>query len=82
MKDSGFSVFYDDSGSVGRRYRRMDEIGVPVCITIDHKTLEDRTVTLRDRDSMKQVRIKINELPDALKRFVKGQHLESLGTPV
>lgn len=82
LKDSGFSVFYDDSGSVGRRYRRMDEIGVPACITVDHKTLEDHTVTIRDRDSMKQVRVKIGELPEKLKRFLKGEHIESLGTAV
>jgi glycyl-tRNA synthetase len=79
LKDSGFAVFYDDSGSVGRRYRRMDEIGVPVCITVDHKTLEDRTVTLRDRDSMRQSRVKISELAEKLKRFMKGEHVESLG---
>jgi glycyl-tRNA synthetase len=52
-----FKVFYDDSGSVGRRYRRQDEIGTPYCITIDSDTLEDQTVTIRDRDSMEQVRI-------------------------
>ncbi|MBI1802892.1 MAG: glycine--tRNA ligase [Ignavibacteriae bacterium] len=50
-------VFYDDSGAVGRRYRRQDEIGTPFCITIDSQTLQDQTVTIRDRDSMQQERI-------------------------
>lgn len=81
LKDSGFSIFYDDSGSIGRRYRRMDEIGTPCSITIDHKTLEDRTVTIRDRDSMQQVRVKISELSDALKKFLGGASIETLGTP-
>jgi glycyl-tRNA synthetase len=79
IKEHGFSVFYDNSGSVGRRYRRMDEIGVPACITVDHRTLEDKTVTIRDRDSMKQVRVGINDLPEALRKFLKGSHIESLG---
>ncbi len=50
-------VFYDDSGAVGRRYRRQDETGTPFCITVDSQTLQDQTVTIRDRDSMKQERI-------------------------
>ena len=55
-------VFYDDKGAVGRRYRRQDEIGTPFCITIDHQTLEDNTVTVRNRDSMEQVRVAQDEL--------------------
>ena len=50
-------VFYDDSGAVGRRYRRQDEVGTPFCITVDSQTLQDQTVTIRDRDSMQQERI-------------------------
>ncbi len=57
-----FRVDYDDAGSIGKRYRRQDEIGTPVCITIDHTTLEDNTVTLRDRDTMAQERVNINTL--------------------
>lgn len=53
-------VFYDDSGAVGRRYRRQDEIGTPFCITIDSQTLADQTVTIRDRDSMKQDRVALS----------------------
>lgn len=57
-----YDIFYDDSGSIGRRYARADEIGIPFCITIDHQTLEDDTVTVRDRDTTKQERAKIAEL--------------------
>jgi len=53
---------YDESGSIGKRYRRQDEIGTPYCITIDYQTKEDQTVTLRDRDTMEQKRIKIDEI--------------------
>lgn len=59
-----FKVFYDDSGAVGRRYRRMDEAGTPYCITVDGQTLQDETVTLRDRDTMEQTRHKIAELAE------------------
>ena len=57
-----FMVEYDDNGNIGKRYRRADEIGVPKCITIDFQTLEDDTVTVRDRDTMEQVRAKMSEL--------------------
>ena len=59
---------YDDGGSIGRRYRRQDEIGTPWCVTIDHQTLEDRTVTMRDRDTLAQERIPIDELAGELSR--------------
>ncbi len=59
-------VFYDDGGSVGRRYRRQDEAGTPFGITVDSQTLKDETVTLRERDSMQQIRLKISELKDEL----------------
>ncbi len=57
-----FKVFYDDKGAVGRRYRRQDEAGTPYCITVDTQTLEDKTVTVRDRDTMLQERIAIDQL--------------------
>ena len=57
-----YNCEYDDAGSIGKRYRRQDEIGTPVCITIDFETLEDEAVTVRDRDTMEQKRIKIEEL--------------------
>jgi glycyl-tRNA synthetase len=59
---------YDEGGSIGRRYRRQDEIGTPFAVTIDHQSLEDRTVTVRDRDSLGQDRIAIDELPAELDR--------------
>ena len=62
-----FIVFYDESGSIGRRYRRQDEIGTPYCITVDFQTLEDNTVTIRDRDTTNQERINIEELINYLK---------------
>ncbi len=57
-----YEVSYDEKDAVGRRYRRQDALGTPYCITIDHQTLEDQTVTIRDRNTMKQERISINEL--------------------
>jgi glycyl-tRNA synthetase len=57
-----YRIFYDDSGSIGRRYRRMDEAGTPFCITVDSETLSDATVTIRHRDSMKQERIGQNNI--------------------
>jgi len=59
---------FDISGTVGKRYRRQDEIGTPVCITIDYDTLEDGTVTVRDRDTMKQDRVKIEDLVETLEK--------------
>ena len=56
-----FNVFYDEKAAVGRRYRRQDEIGTPYCITVDTQTLTDRTVTIRDRDTLEQWRIKIDD---------------------
>jgi len=55
-------VFYDDSGAVGRRYRRQDEIGTPYCVTVDSQSLQDQTVTVRDRDTMVQERVAIDQL--------------------
>ena len=56
------NTFYNDSGSIGKRYARADEIGVLYGITVDHQTLEDETVTIRQRDSTKQKRIKVKDL--------------------
>jgi len=63
-----YDAFLDHSGAIGRRYRRLDEVGAPFAITIDHKTLEDDTVTLRNRDSMEQSRIKILDLEQVLSK--------------
>ena len=63
---------YDEGGSIGKRYRRQDEIGTPWGVTIDHQTLEDKTVTVRDRDSLAQERVAIDELPDLLERRLRA----------
>ncbi len=61
-----YRVFYDEAGSIGRRYRRMDEAGTPFCLTVDSQTLEDDTITVRHRDSMKQERINKSKIKDFL----------------
>lgn len=63
-----FDTVYDESGSIGRRYRRQDEIGTPFCVTIDYQTLQDETVTVRERDSMKQERVPASQLGDFLRK--------------
>jgi len=65
----GFSVDWDESGSIGRRYARADEVGTPLGITVDYQTLEDGAVTIRDRDSWRQVRTRIDELPERLHAY-------------
>ncbi|MDZ4851837.1 MAG: glycine--tRNA ligase [Pirellulaceae bacterium] len=64
------NVFYDEKGAVGRRYRRQDEAGTPYCLTVDGQTLQDRTVTLRDRDSLEQHRIKIDDVVEDIRTRV------------
>ncbi len=58
----GFKAEYDDGGAIGRRYRRQDEIGTPFAVTVDHQTIEDDTVTLRDRDTLEQERVPVEGL--------------------
>ena len=83
LVDEGFTVDWDSSGSIGRRYARADEVGTPLGITIDYQTLEDGTVTLRDRDSWGQVRSKLSELPSLLHAyFCNKTDFEGLGQPV
>ncbi len=65
-----FNVTYDEKDAVGRRYRRQDAVGTPFCITVDHDTLEDNSVTIRHRDTMEQKRVKIEELRDIIKKEV------------
>ena len=69
---------YDDGGAIGRRYRRHDEIGTPICITIDHDTLSDGSVTLRDRDSMEQIRVEIGDLLNVLGGYFEGKEFKKL----
>jgi glycyl-tRNA synthetase len=69
-----FNVFYDEKDAVGKRYRRQDANGTPFCITVDHDTLEDNTVTIRHRDTMEQKRVKIADLKDIIKAEVDVKH--------
>ena len=66
-----FMCDYDEAGSIGKRYRRQDEIGTPYSITVDFDTLEDNTVTIRDRDTMEQVRVKVEELNNWIREKIK-----------
>jgi glycyl-tRNA synthetase len=68
----GIIAEYDDNGAIGRRYRRQDEIGTPFSITIDYESPENQTVTIRERDSMRQVRAPINRLPNIIQSLIKG----------
>ena len=70
-----FVCQYDELGSIGRRYRRMDEVGTIFCLTCDFQTLEDDTLTIRDRDTMKQERVKIEDLVKVLKEKLEAQKL-------
>ena len=70
-----WNVQYDDTQSIGRRYRRQDEIGTPFCVTIDFQSLEDNRVTIRERDSMDQIRVPIAELKNSLTAKLGGEDL-------
>ncbi len=70
-----FAYQYDEKDSIGKRYRRQDAIGTPFCVTVDNDTLVDRTVTLRDRDTMEQVRVPISELRSIIDKKVNMSNL-------
>jgi len=74
-----WNIAYDKSGSLGRRYARNDEIGTPMCITIDEDSLKNKSVTIRDRDSTKQIRVKIVELGNVVRKVVDGEDVLKLG---
>ena len=76
MKDLSwdFNVFYDEKDAVGKRYRRQDAAGTPFCITVDHETLENNTVTIRHRDTMKQERVEISELKEMIAQAVDAKN--------
>ena len=73
LQEQGILVEYDDSGAIGRRYRRQDEIGTPFAVTVDYDSLKDNTVTLRDRDSMQQVRVSKDQLTDLIPALIRGK---------
>ena len=75
-----FTCFYDEKGSIGRRYARQDEIGTPFCVTVDYQTKEDNTVTIRDRDTKQQIRVKIERLEEVLRKLIRREiTLKELG---
>ncbi|MFH0936258.1 MAG: glycine--tRNA ligase [Candidatus Woesearchaeota archaeon] len=73
LKERWFDIFYDDSGSIGRRYARADEVGILYCITIDGESLKKKDVTIRERNSTKQIRVKIVELKDILSKLLNQE---------
>jgi glycyl-tRNA synthetase len=73
-------VQYDDAQSIGRRYRRQDEIGTPFCVTVDFQSLEDNQVTIRERDTLNQIRVPISELKATLQAKLSGEDLFVLPT--
>jgi glycyl-tRNA synthetase len=83
LTDEGFVAEYDEAGSIGRRYARADEVGAQLGITVDYDTLSDDTVTVRDRDSWRQVRTRISDLKTLLHEYFRGRiDFEQLGNPV
>ena len=81
LRAAGLAVSYDDSGSIGRRYRRQDEVGTPFCVTVDRDGIETdgaETVTVRERDSAAQVRLPVDEVPGELTRLLSGEPFEAL----
>jgi len=80
LRSKGFMAEYDDAGSIGRRYARADEIGTPYCVTVDHQTLKDDTLTIRDRDTAAQIRVTLMELPKILHSLIHEEvPFESVG---
>lgn len=67
-----YMCFYEEKDAIGKRYRRHDAIGTPYCVTVDHQTLEDNTVTIRERDSMQQERVPISEISSIIAKRLKG----------
>ena len=63
-------ILFENSGNIGKNYRRHDEVGTPVCITVDFESLDNQTVTVRDRDSMKQERISLDKVSEHLKKII------------
>jgi glycyl-tRNA synthetase len=79
LLDNRFDVYYDEKGSIGRRYARADEIGIPLALTVDYQTLEDETVTLRDRDTWGQLRVPVNGLDEILLRYYRDNSIDFKG---
>jgi len=78
LRDRGLRTYYDEGGTVGRRYARMDEIGTPWCVTVDYESKDDKKVTIRDRDSTEQVRADIDRVPDIVCQLIAGADLKDI----
>ena len=72
LRNAGIATVYDEQAAIGKRYRRQDEIGTPWCLTVDNDTMADDTVTLRDRDTLEQVRMPVKEVVDEIARRLRG----------
>jgi len=77
-----FHCYWDDGGSIGRRYSRQDEIGTPMCITIDDDSIKNKTVTIRDRNTTKQIRVKIEDVKEVVEKVINGEDVLKLGKEV
>lgn len=75
MLKFSFTCQYDEKDSIGRRYRRQDAIGTPYCVTVDHQTLEDNTVTIRERDTMQQERVLISDVENEISKKTDMKNL-------
>jgi glycyl-tRNA synthetase len=71
-----YTVLYDEAGSIGKRYRRLDEAGTPFCVTVDFDGLDDNTVTVRYRDDMKQDRVSVDRIADVIRDGIKNWSAE------
>jgi glycyl-tRNA synthetase len=78
LRFGGIETYYDDSGSIGRRYARMDEIGTPFCVTVDDQSLEDGTVTIRERDSTEQLRVNSINVKETIVALLSGMTIEEI----
>ena len=77
-----FNVFYDQGGSIGRRYARQDEVGTTLCITVDFDSVDGSDVTIRERDTTKQVRVKIKDISHKIWEYMEGAQFEKLGKKI
>ena len=78
LREGGIVTYYDESGSIGRRYARMDEVGTPYCITVDYEVFENGTVTVRERDSSRQVRLPFETAVSAVKALLDGRPFDGI----
>ena len=78
----GVVIDFDDAGAIGRRYRREDEIGTPLCITVDFDTLDDQAVTIRERDTMQQERVALDKVADYVAARIGEKHVRYPQVPV